>query len=76
MPMRPKPVNCSYSQNAPFDKMKTSYKFSPFWDEKIFIVESIASNLVLDLRSQMRFQGCRDAKEVEVEGSKTMSRKE
>ncbi len=33
-PIRPKPVNCSYSQNAPFDKMKTRHRFSPLGGAK------------------------------------------
>jgi hypothetical protein len=39
-PIRPKPMNRSYSQNARLDTMKTRHRFSPLGGAKRFIVES------------------------------------
>ncbi len=79
-PSKPKPVNCSYSQNASFDTMKTRHRFSPLggckeefiFDSRYWINRN-ASNPALD--SEVQFQGCWDANEVGAEGTKIMSGK-
>jgi hypothetical protein len=44
-PTRPKPMNRSYSQNAPFDTMKTRHRFSPLGGckESLFLSPDIKS---------------------------------
>ncbi len=78
-------MNRSYSQNAPFDKMKTRHRFSPFWGARNFIHQSRqhfsqgSLNLVLDSEVQMLKWGVSerwDADEVEAGGTKIIKGKE
>ncbi len=79
-----KPVKHSYSQNIPFDTMKTRHRFCPhggvkrvywfFWHRhQLKTIRSWSGSGVMGAVTGM--SGRRDAKDVEVEGTKTMNRR-
>ncbi len=79
-PSKSKPVNHSYSQNAPFDKMKTRHRFNPFLGVQRGFIHKFrhqfsrnALNLGLDpeLGAILGVSGRRGTKKVEVEETKT-----
>ncbi len=84
-PVRSKPVNRSYSQNAPFDTKKTRHRFSPLGGYNEIVNHQSrhrlswnALNLGLDPELWAQFlgvSGCWGAKEVEVEGTKTRAKR-
>ncbi len=82
-PIRPKPVNLSYSQNASFDKVKTRHRFSPFFGvQREFISKSRHLNQLKCIKFCSGFGGAGAVPGMSghrwgwAEGTKTMSGKE
>ncbi len=80
-PIKSKPLNRSYSQNALFDKMKTRHRFSALLGVRrgsIFSIRQSHQSKTIKswsgtgvIGAILGVSGHRDAKEVEAEGTKT-----